>query len=108
MPGLTDINEPNEEREREGDKEQVGSRNQTGQRTNGLTWEVTSKLHPPVCRRMKTVIVTWSQIDDDVKQVVIGTRQQVVLEGRRGVWKERKTGGLNQFCRLDKVQTSPK
>lgn len=67
-----------------------------------LTWEVTPKLHPPVCRRMKTVIVAWSKVDHHVKQVVIRTGQKGVPERRRGIWRERK----EKMCRLDATQIS--
>ncbi len=93
-PGLTDINEPKEDREGERENKWSAEIRHQIKRTEkvSLTWEVTSKLHLPVCGRMETVIVTWSQVDHDVEQVVIRTGQEEVPEWWGGVWTERERG----------------
>lgn len=63
-------------------EEQVGQRRRSVRQGSGLTWEVPAKLHLPVCGRVEAVVVTRSQVDHDVKQVVVRAGQQEVPEGR--------------------------
>lgn len=44
---------------------------------------------------MEAVVVSRSQVDHDVEQVVVGARQQEVPEGRRRVWRETRGSGIS-------------
>jgi len=48
-----------------------------------LTWEVPSVCHPPVCRRVEAMVVTWSQINYTVKQLIPLRSDQGILECAR-------------------------